>query len=183
MQLVCCYSAYNQSDVSKLCRGLPGDEEVADLFISMVRWIPLSTALLFLLGEGGGLELRFVGASSSASVSSIRGMWGSESSILNSGWVIKLWIELLDSGFSNPSYKELRNAFTTRFCVWIRFRPLNHKTWPRRNSRSAWSISSTSSANSSSGISSFCVPWPASLRNFKRLVGIVEISYNTGERS
>lgn len=116
MQLVCCYSAYNQSDVSKLCSGLPGDEEVADLFISMVRWIPLSTALLFLLGEGGGLELRFVGASSSASVSSIRGMWGSESSILNSGWVIKLWIELLDSGFSNPSYKELRNAFTTRIC-------------------------------------------------------------------
>lgn len=68
-------------------------------------------------------------------------------------------------------------------CVWILFRPLNHKIWPRRNSRSAWSISSTSSANSSSGISSFCVPWPASFRNFKRLVGIVEISYNTGERT
>lgn len=116
MQLVCYHSSYNQSDVSKLCSGLPGDEEVADLFISIVRWIPLSTALLFLLGEGGGLELRFVGASSSASVSSIRGMCGSESSILNSGCVIKLWIELLDSGFSNPSYKELRNAFTTRIC-------------------------------------------------------------------
>lgn len=43
-------------------------------------------------GEGGvgvaflGLaEFRLVGASSSASVSSMRGMWGSESSILNSG--------------------------------------------------------------------------------------------------
>lgn len=68
-------------------------------------------------------------------------------------------------------------------CVWILFRPLNHKIWPRRNSLSAWSISSTSSANSSSGISSFWVPWPASFRNFKRLVGIVEISYNTGERT
>lgn len=43
-------------------------------------------------GEGGvgvvfrGLaELRLVGASSSASVSSMRGIWGSESSIRNSG--------------------------------------------------------------------------------------------------
>lgn len=60
--------------------------------------------------------------------------------------------------------------------VCILFRPLNHKIWPRRNSLSAWSISSTSSASSSSGISSFCVPWPASLRNFSRLVGIVEIN-------
>lgn len=37
MQLVCEHSAYNQSDVSKLCSGLPGDEEVADLFTSSVR--------------------------------------------------------------------------------------------------------------------------------------------------
>lgn len=61
-------------------------------------------------GEGGvgvalrGLaELRLVGASSSASVSSMRGMWGSESSIRNSGWVMKLWMDVRDSGFSSPS--------------------------------------------------------------------------------
>lgn len=61
-------------------------------------------------GEGGvgvalrGLaELRLVGASSSASVSSMRGIWGSESSIRNSGWVMKLWIDVRDSGFSSPS--------------------------------------------------------------------------------
>lgn len=80
--------------------------------------MPLSTALLFWLGEGvgesdgeggvgvalrGEAELRLVGASSSASVSSMRGMEGSESSILNSGWVMKLWMELRDSGFSSPS--------------------------------------------------------------------------------
>lgn len=62
------------------------------------------------VGEGGvgvelrGLaELRLVGASSSASVSSMRGIWGSESSIRNSGWVMKLWIDDRDSGFSSPS--------------------------------------------------------------------------------
>lgn len=62
------------------------------------------------VGEGGvgvvlrGLaELRLVGASSSASVSSMRGMWGSESSIRNSGWVMKLWMDVRDSGFSSPS--------------------------------------------------------------------------------
>lgn len=48
-------------------------------------------------------ELRLVGASSSASVSSMRGMWGSESSIRNSGWVMKLWIDVRASGFSSPS--------------------------------------------------------------------------------
>lgn len=66
--------------------------------------------------------------------------------------------------------------------VCILFRPLNHKIWPRLSSLSAWSISSTSSANSSSGISSFCVPWPASLRNFNWLVGIVDINYNNGKQ-
>lgn len=34
----------------------------------------------------------------------------------NSGWAMKLWMELRDSGFSRPSYSELRNAFTTRIC-------------------------------------------------------------------
>lgn len=29
---------------------------------------------------------------------------------------MKLWMELLDSGFSRPSYRELRNAFTTLIC-------------------------------------------------------------------
>lgn len=27
-----------------------------------------------------------------------------------------MWMELRDSGFSRPSYSELRNAFTTRIC-------------------------------------------------------------------
>lgn len=99
----------DQRDVSTLCMGLAGAEGVADLLLSKKRWAPLSTALLFWLGdgEGGGggvgVAFLFVGASSSASVSSMRGMWGSESSIRNSGWVIKLWIELRDSGFSSPS--------------------------------------------------------------------------------
>lgn len=81
---------------------------MADLGASGSKWL-LSTALLFWFGESdrgvggaavtgegvgeGGVgvaflglaEFRLVGASSSASVSSMRGMWGSESSILNSG--------------------------------------------------------------------------------------------------
>lgn len=63
-----------------------------------------------------------------------------------------------------------------RTCVWIRFRPRNHRIWPRRSSRSAWSISSTSSFNSSSGISSFCVSRPASFRNLSLLVGMVAMT-------
>ncbi len=97
----------DQRDVSRLCMGLPGAEGVAGLLGSRKRWMPLSTALLFWLGEGGGggvgVVFLLVGASSSASVSSIRGMWGSESSIRNSGWVMKLWMEVRDSGFSVPS--------------------------------------------------------------------------------
>lgn len=60
--------------------------------------------------------------------------------------------------------------------VWIRFRPRNHRIWPRLSSRSAWSISSTSSLSSSSGISSFCVSLPASLRNLSLLVGMVAMT-------
>lgn len=115
----------DQREVSRLCRGLPGAEGVPDLGPSGRRWLLLSTALLFWFGEGetgavravgvdvgeGGVgvvlrglaELRLVGASSSASVSSMRGIWGSESSIRNSGWVMKLWIDVRDSGFSSPS--------------------------------------------------------------------------------
>lgn len=116
----------DQREVSRLCRGLPGAEGVPDLGPSGRRWLLLSTALLFWFGEGetgvvgaavvvgegeGGVgvvlrglaELRLVGASSSASVSSMRGIWGSESSIRNSGCVIKLWIDDRDSGFSSPS--------------------------------------------------------------------------------
>lgn len=113
----------DQREVSRLCRGLPGAEGVPDLGPSGRRWLLLSTALLFWFGEGetgavgatvvgeGGVgvalrglaELRLVGASSSASVSSMRGIWGSESSIRNSGWVMKLWIDDRDSGFSSPS--------------------------------------------------------------------------------
>lgn len=70
----------------------------------------VATAVVVVVGEGGvgvvlrGLaELRLVGASSSASVSSMRGIWGSESSIRNSGWVMKLWIDDRESGFSSPS--------------------------------------------------------------------------------
>lgn len=118
----------NQREVSRLCRGLPGAKGVPDLGPSGRRWLLLSTALLFWFGEGetgvvgaavdvgvgvgeGGVgvvlrglaELRLVGASSSASVSSMRGIWGSESSIRNSGCVMKLWMDVRDSGFSSPS--------------------------------------------------------------------------------
>lgn len=54
--------------------------------------------------------------SSSTSVSSISGMLWMRSLMRNSGWAMKLWMELRDSGFSRPSYSELRNAFTTRIC-------------------------------------------------------------------
>lgn len=80
--------------------------------------------------------------------------------------------------FITPSSLTISYLFQDHTWVCILFRPLNHNIWPRRSSLSAWSISSTSSANSSSGISSFWVPWPASLRNFKWLVGIVDINYN-----
>lgn len=65
--------------------------------------------------------------------------------------------------------------------VWMRLRPRNQRIWPRRSSRSAWSISSmsSSSSSSSSGISSFWVPWPAVFKNFKRLVGTEEITWKT----
>lgn len=126
--MVTCGAGSDQREVSRLCSGLPGAEGVPDLGPSGRRWLLLSTALLFWFGEGetgvvgsrvvmgegvgeGGVgvalrglaELRLVGASSSASVSSMRGIWGSESSIRNSGWVIKLWIDVRDSGFSSPS--------------------------------------------------------------------------------
>lgn len=67
-------------------------------------------------------------------------------------------------------------SFST--CVWILLRPLHHRTCPFLSSISAWSISSRSSisSSSSSGISSFWVPWPAVIRNFRWLVGMVEIN-------
>lgn len=114
-----------QSEVSKLCRGLPGHGGnpgefgaiSADLEVSFSSGTMLSRALLFWLGEdcgcdrldspvrGGGMtmELRLVGASSSPSTSSMSGMCVSESSMRNSGWVMKLWMELRDSGVSRPS--------------------------------------------------------------------------------
>lgn len=61
--------------------------------------------------------------------------------------------------------------------VWILFRPLNQSICPRLSSLSAWSISSASSLSSSSGMSSFWVPWPASFRNFNRLVGTEDITW------
>lgn len=54
-------------------------------------------------GMAVGTKLRLVGLSSSDSASSIRGMARSESSMRNSGWVMKLWMELRDSGVSKPS--------------------------------------------------------------------------------
>lgn len=127
-EVVTCGAGSDQREVSRLCSGLPGAKGAPDLGPSGRRWLLLSTALLFWFGEGetgvvgatvvagegvgeGGVgvalrglaELRLVGASSSASVSSIRGIWGSESSIRNSGWVMKLWIDDRDSGFSSPS--------------------------------------------------------------------------------
>ena len=113
------------SEVSRLCRGLPGhggrlaelDGIRPALEASLCSGVITSMALLFWLGEGwsggsldspvsgGGImmEIRLVGASSSPSFSSIRGIWGSESSIRNSGWLMKLWMELRASGVSRPS--------------------------------------------------------------------------------
>lgn len=67
-------------------------------------------------------------------------------------------------------------------CVCILLRPLNHRICPRRSSISAWSISSTSSGSSSSGISSLVMPCPASFRNFRWLVGTVQISWGEAGR-
>lgn len=114
-----------QRDVSRLCRGLPGQGGnpgefgviSPDLEGSLSSGTMPSMALLFWLGEdwgcvrldspgrGGGMtmELRLVGASSSPSTSSMSGMCVSESSMRNSGWVMKLWMELRDSGVSRPS--------------------------------------------------------------------------------
>lgn len=69
-----------------------------------------------------------------------------------------------------------------RTCVCILLRPLNHRICPRRSSISAWSISSTSSGSSSSGISSLVMPCPASFRNFRWLVGTVQISWGEAGR-
>lgn len=101
----------DQTDVSKLCKGLSGSGMVSSAIL-------LSIALLFVLrGEDspGLSSLCFLSssASKSSSVPSRNGVSGSSSSWMNSGWVMKLWMELLDSGFSRPSYRELRNAFTT----------------------------------------------------------------------
>lgn len=54
----------------------------------------------------------------SSPVSSMAGMRASSSSDsgTNSGWAMKLWMELRDSGLSSPAYRELRNAFTT--LIW-----------------------------------------------------------------
>lgn len=71
--------------------------------MSMVRLMPLSMALLFLLGDEGWLEYFLLLRAESSSVSSMRGMLGVESSILNSGCVMKLWMDDLESGFSRPS--------------------------------------------------------------------------------
>lgn len=107
------------SEVSRLWRGLPGHggspAELEDIRagIGTMR----SMALLFWLGEdgrggrvdspisGGGRtrEFRLVGASSSQSASSIRGILFTESVMRNSGWLMKLWMELRASGVSRPS--------------------------------------------------------------------------------
>lgn len=53
----------------------------------------------------------------SSPVSLMGGMRASSSDRgTNSGWAMKLWMELRDSGLSSPAYRELRNAFTT--LIW-----------------------------------------------------------------
>lgn len=64
-------------------------------------------------------------------------------------------------------------------CVWIRLRPRNQRIWPLRSSRSAWSISSSPSASSSSVISSFPGPCPASFRHLSWLVGMVAMTWES----
>lgn len=59
----------------------------------------------------------------SSPVSWMGGMRASSSdSGTNSGWAMKLWMELRDSGLCSPSYRELRNAFTTLICKKTRGR-------------------------------------------------------------
>lgn len=109
VDVIRCRVVVDYREVSRLCSGLPGVGERIVLAISLCWWKPLlSDALLFWLGDktggsGEGVLFRLVGASSSGSVSSMRGMDGSESSIRNSGWLMKLWMELRDSGVSRPS--------------------------------------------------------------------------------
>lgn len=79
---------------SRLWMGLPGLEEVVDLLVSVVRLIPLSMALLFLLSDEGGLEFCFWSAASSRSVSSMRGCGGCESSIRKLRMSHEVWMEV-----------------------------------------------------------------------------------------
>lgn len=103
-----------QTDVSRLCRRL--SEREAPIW----TWLQ-STALLFLLAYGVtspssrstlvpdlGNFSRF-----SSSCSSRSGVRGPSSHRVNSGWVMKLWMEFWFLGFWMLSWRELWNALTT----------------------------------------------------------------------
>lgn len=103
-----------QTDVSRFWDGLSGWE-------ATTRSWPQSTALLFLLAYSvtspsnrrtlvPHLETSSRLSSSCLSRSGVR---GTSSSMANSGWVMKLWMEFWFLGFWMLSWRELWNALTT----------------------------------------------------------------------
>ncbi|TNN45565.1 hypothetical protein EYF80_044232 [Liparis tanakae] len=103
---------WRHRDVSRLCSGLPGQggspAETGEIRLgSGAQWSDRLLGEDAPAGGGGGggrtTLLRLTGASSSQSASSMRGISGAESSMRNSGWLMKLWMELRASGVSRPS--------------------------------------------------------------------------------
>ena len=102
------------TDVSRLCRGLSEWEA------TICTW-QQSTELLFLLVCGvtspSGEDVLVPGLDTfskiSSSCSSRSGVRGPSSSMVNSGWVMKLWMEFWFLGFCRLSWRELWNALTT----------------------------------------------------------------------
>lgn len=123
-----------QTDVSRLCRGLSGWQA------TICTWLQ-HIALLFLLAYGvtspsnSSTLVPDVETFSrfSSSCSSRSGVRGTSSSMANSGWVMKLWMEFWFLGFWMLSWRELWNALTT--LIYIRgrkrkVRKYKDENWP-----------------------------------------------------
>lgn len=92
-------------------------------------------------------------------------------------WLWGLYVQFLSLAcFLRQQNSHMEQQLT---CVWILLRPRNQRIWPLRSSRSAWSISSSPSASSSSVISSFPGPCPASFRHLSWLVGMVAMTWKS----
>lgn len=90
---------------------------------------------------------------------------------------IIVFLKCRTDSWKEPTSKFIPISLVRHTWVWILLSPLNQRICPRRSSRSAWSISSTSSFSSSSGTSVFSVSPPASFKNFSLLVGMVAITW------